>query len=89
VWIWQHEKRIDDYQIILNCVRKLIKNKSEKDSGKGTNSKLKLGSYLYLTLDSSQLQLLSSNKPVCSMGLCHPLDGSSSPKYKLLCFKPP
>ena len=26
------------------------------------------------------------NKP---MRLCHPSDGSTSPKYKLLCFKPP
>jgi hypothetical protein len=24
-----------------------------------------------------------------SMRLCHPPDGSTSPKYKLLCFKPP
>jgi hypothetical protein len=23
------------------------------------------------------------------MGLCHPSDGSTSPKYKLLCFKSP
>jgi hypothetical protein len=23
------------------------------------------------------------------MRLCHPPDGSTSPKYKLLCFKPP
>ncbi len=35
VWIWQHDKRIDDYKIKLNCVRKLMKNKSEKDVGKG------------------------------------------------------
>jgi len=21
VWIWQHDKRTDDYKIILNCVR--------------------------------------------------------------------
>jgi hypothetical protein len=27
VWIWQHDKRADDYKIILNCVRKLMKNK--------------------------------------------------------------
>ncbi len=25
-WIWQHDKRTDDYKIILNCVRKLMKN---------------------------------------------------------------
>jgi hypothetical protein len=24
-----------------------------------------------------------------AMRLCHPPDGSTSPKYKLLCFKPP
>jgi hypothetical protein len=23
VWIWQHDKRTDDYKIILNCVRKI------------------------------------------------------------------
>ncbi len=36
VWIWQHDKRIDDYKIILNCVRKLMKNKSEKEVAKGS-----------------------------------------------------
>jgi hypothetical protein len=38
VWIWQYDKRTDDYEIILNCVRKLTKNKSEKrlgDTGRG------------------------------------------------------
>jgi hypothetical protein len=30
VWIWQHDKRTDDYKIIFNCVRKLMKNKSGK-----------------------------------------------------------
>ncbi len=35
VWIWQHDKRTDDYKIIFNCVRKLMKNKSEKEAGKG------------------------------------------------------
>ncbi len=30
VWIWQHDKRADYYKIILNCVRKLMKYKSEK-----------------------------------------------------------
>jgi hypothetical protein len=29
VWIWQHDK------IILNCVRKMMKNKSDKEAGKG------------------------------------------------------
>jgi len=28
----QHDKRSDDYKIILNCVRKLMKNKSEKEA---------------------------------------------------------
>jgi hypothetical protein len=23
VWIWQYDKRTDDYKIILNCVRKI------------------------------------------------------------------
>ncbi len=32
--IWQHDKRTDDYKIILNCVRKLMKNKSKIRSGK-------------------------------------------------------
>jgi hypothetical protein len=35
VWIWQHNKRTDDYKIIFNCVKKLMKNKSEKEAGKG------------------------------------------------------
>jgi hypothetical protein len=35
VWIWWHDKRTDDYKKILNSVRKLIKNKSEKEAGKG------------------------------------------------------
>jgi hypothetical protein len=35
VWIWQHDKRTDDYKITLNCVRKLMKNKSEKEARKG------------------------------------------------------
>ncbi len=35
VLIWQHDKRTDDYKIILNCARKLMKNKSEKEAGKG------------------------------------------------------
>ncbi len=30
VWIWQHDKRTDDYKIILNIVRKLTKNNNEK-----------------------------------------------------------
>jgi hypothetical protein len=37
VWIWQHDKRTDDCKIILNCVRKLMKDKSDKDAGKGPN----------------------------------------------------
>ncbi len=39
VWIWQHDKRTDDYKIMLNCVNKLMKNKSEKEAGKGQNLK--------------------------------------------------
>jgi hypothetical protein len=27
VWIGQHDRGTDDYKIILNCVRKLMKNK--------------------------------------------------------------
>jgi hypothetical protein len=34
VWIWQHDKRREDYKIILNSVRKLMKNKSEKEARK-------------------------------------------------------
>jgi hypothetical protein len=30
VWIWQHDKRTDDYKIILNCGRKLMKNEKMK-----------------------------------------------------------
>ncbi len=37
VWIWQHGKRTDDYKTILNCVRKLMKKKEEKEAGKGPN----------------------------------------------------
>ncbi len=37
VWIWQRDKMTDEYKIILNCVRKLIKNKPEKEARKGTN----------------------------------------------------
>jgi hypothetical protein len=37
VWIWQHDKRIDDYKVILNCVRKLMKNYEKKEDGKGPN----------------------------------------------------
>jgi hypothetical protein len=40
VWIWQHDKRTDDYQIILNLCKKKMKNKfkkTEKEAGKGPN----------------------------------------------------
>ncbi len=37
VWIWQYGKRKDDYKVILNYVRKLMKNKLEKEAGKGPN----------------------------------------------------
>jgi hypothetical protein len=36
MWIWQYDKRTDDNKI-LNCVRKLMKNKLEKEVGKGPN----------------------------------------------------
>jgi hypothetical protein len=39
VWIWQHDKKTDDYKIILNCVRKLMKNKVEKEARKGPDFK--------------------------------------------------
>ncbi len=32
VLIWQHDKRTDDYKIILNCLRKMMKNKTEKEA---------------------------------------------------------
>jgi hypothetical protein len=35
VWIWQHDKMRVDYKIILNYARKWMKNKSEKETGKG------------------------------------------------------
>jgi hypothetical protein len=34
-------KRADDYKIILICVRKWMKNKSEKEAWKGPNFKQK------------------------------------------------
>jgi hypothetical protein len=39
VWIWEHNKRTDDNKIILNCVKKLMKNKfkNEKKAGKDPN----------------------------------------------------
>jgi hypothetical protein len=37
VWVWQHGKRTDNYKIILNCVRKLMKNKRENMLRKGPN----------------------------------------------------
>ncbi len=39
VWIWQHNKGTDDYKITLNCVRKFMKNKSEKEAEKGPSFK--------------------------------------------------
>jgi hypothetical protein len=36
-WILQHDKWMDDNEIILNCVRKLMKNKLEKEARKGPN----------------------------------------------------
>ncbi len=37
--MWQHDKRTDDNKIILNCVRKLMKNKCEKEAVKGLKFK--------------------------------------------------
>ncbi len=37
MWIWQDDKRTADHKIILNCVIKLMKNKWEKEVGKGQN----------------------------------------------------
>jgi hypothetical protein len=39
VQIWQHDKSTDDYKIILNCVRKLMEYKGEKEAGNGPNFK--------------------------------------------------
>ncbi len=36
MWIWKYDKRTDDSKIILNCVRKLMKDK-EKEARKGSN----------------------------------------------------
>jgi hypothetical protein len=30
VWIGQHDKRTDDYKIILNLCKKLLRNKNQK-----------------------------------------------------------
>ena len=38
-WIWQHDKRTDDYKIILNLCKKIDENKSEKEAGRGPNLK--------------------------------------------------
>ncbi len=35
VWIWQHDTRTDNHMIILNYVKKLMKNKSKKEARKG------------------------------------------------------
>ncbi len=60
VWIWQHDKRTDDHKIILNCVRKLMKNRSENEAGKGPSFKK--------VLIRSILRLLSLKKTFCD---CH------------------
>ncbi len=44
-------------------------------------------SYFHLTNSTKLFTNVSSMH--CIMRLCHPLDGSTSLKYKLLCFKPP
>jgi hypothetical protein len=49
--------------------------------------------YFYLNFLSYFLMSLQEKSVtfsiLCSMRLCHPPDGSASPKYKLLYFKPP
>jgi hypothetical protein len=35
VWIWKHDKRMVEYKIMLNCVRKLMKNYIRKRGPKG------------------------------------------------------
>jgi hypothetical protein len=37
VWIWQPDKRTDDYKMIFNLCKKIDENKSEKVAGKGPN----------------------------------------------------
>jgi hypothetical protein len=37
VRIWQHDKRTDDYKLILNLCEKIDENKSEKEAGKVPN----------------------------------------------------
>ncbi len=39
VWIWQHDKRTDDYKIILNYVRKLMKINQKKRPEKAIDLK--------------------------------------------------
>jgi hypothetical protein len=44
VWIWQHDKRTDDNKIILNCVRKWMKNvKKRPEKAKNLQEKSILG----------------------------------------------
>ncbi len=33
MWIWHHDKRTDDYKIILNCIRRLMKKLKMRKSG--------------------------------------------------------
>jgi len=35
VWIWQHDKKPDEKKKILNCVRKLMKSKNDKNGLEG------------------------------------------------------
>jgi hypothetical protein len=39
VWKLQNDKRTDDNKVILNCERILMKNKEQKEAGKGPNFK--------------------------------------------------
>ncbi len=38
VWIWLQGKRTDDYKMIMNCVRKLVKIDEKKRQGKAQKS---------------------------------------------------
>jgi hypothetical protein len=60
VWIWQHDKRTDHYKIILNCVRKLMKNKSEKEARKGPSFKKKFVKSIGALLRSLSLLFLKT-----------------------------
>jgi hypothetical protein len=51
VWIWQHDERTHNYKIILNCVRKLMKNKLYKEARKGASFKIGRVKPMFVTND--------------------------------------